>query len=476
MIRKNKLFPAVVLCVLLSLQTMAQDKVVSLNLSRVSLREVMTAVETQTDYRFSYRTAALDNDSANITIQRTLSVRDLLREVLPPRGLEYEMAGQTNIVVRKQEKTSATATSSVLSGTVYDKLGEPIIGANIIIAGTSTGTITDFDGRFSIEAATGQRLQVSYIGYRSQEIAAAQNMRVVLSEDTEQLEEVVVVGYGTQKKVNLTGAVSVVDAKDISNRSVANAAQALQGTDPGLNIVANSGSPDAGMQINIRGVSSLTSGASPLVLIDGVEGSLSRLNANDIESVSILKDASASAIYGAKASAGVVLVTTKSGAEGKAKISYSYRAGWSQNTTSTDYITTGYWSAKINDMFMTPKDGRNYTGYTEADYAELEARLNDKTENPARPWVVEQADGTYKYYANFDWYNWTYRKNRMQQEHNLSISGGNDKIKYYVSGRYFDQDGIFQQVNDYYKNYSIRAKLTAQIKPWVRFTTNCTVQ
>ena len=230
MIRKNKLFPAVVLCVLLSLQTMAQDKVVSLNLSRVSLREVMTAVETQTDYRFSYRTAALDNDSANITIQRTLSVRDLLREVLPPRGLEYEMAGQTNIVVRKQEKTSATATSSVLSGTVYDKLGEPIIGANIIIAGTSTGTITDFDGRFSIEAATGQRLQVSYIGYRSQEIAAAQNMRVVLSEDTEQLEEVVVVGYGTQKKVNLTGAVSVVDAKDISNRSVANAAQALQPT------------------------------------------------------------------------------------------------------------------------------------------------------------------------------------------------------------------------------------------------------
>ncbi len=472
MIRKNKLFSIVALCFLLSLQAMAQDKVVSLNLSRASLREVMTAVETQTDYRFSYRTAVLSNDSANITIQRTLSVRDLLREVLPPRGLDYEMAGQTHIVLRKQEQTAATAAPAVVNGTVYDKQGEPIIGANIIIAGTSTGTITDFDGNFSIEAVAGQRLQVSYIGYRSQEIAAAQNMRVVLSEDTEQLDEVVVVGYGTQKKVNLTGAVSVVDAKDISNRSVANAAQALQGADPGLNIVANSGSPDAGMQINIRGVSSLTSGASPLVLIDGVEGSLSRLNANDIESVSILKDASASAIYGAKASAGVVLVTTKNGAEGKAKISYSYRAGWSQNTTSTDYITTGYWSAKINDMFMTPKDGRNYTGYTEADYAELEARLNDKTENPARPWVVQQADGTYKYYANFDWYNWTYRQNRMQQEHNLSISGGNDKVKYYVSGRYFDQDGIFQQVNDYYKNYSVRAKLTAQIKPWVRFTTN----
>jgi len=437
------------------------------------LRQVIQMVEDQTGMLFVVNDEVDTQKQVSVNLKKA-SLSDALNKILTPIGVQYAIQDKHIVLSNKplQESTFVPSKQLTANGVVLDATGEPAIGATVMVKGTANGTVTDFDGNFSIDAKEGDILVFSYVGYQTQELRAGESMKIAMREDNELLDEVVVVGYGTQKKVNLTGAVSVVDSKDVNFRSVANAAQALQGTDPSLNIVSNSGSPDAGCSISIRGVSSLTTGAEPLVLIDGVEGSLSRLNANDIENVSILKDASASAIYGAKASAGVVLVTTKSGAENKARISYSFRAGLSQNTTSTDYISTGYWSAKINDMFMTPKDGKNYTGYTEADYQELYARINDKTEDPSRPWVFTNPDGSYKYYANFDWYNWMYKKNRFQQEHNLSISGGTDKVKYYISGRYYDQNGIFQQVNDYYKTYSLRAKITAQLAPWVRFTNN----
>jgi TonB-linked SusC/RagA family outer membrane protein len=300
-----------------------------------------------------------------------------------------------------------------------------------------------------------------------------QELQITISEDDKLLEEVVVVGYGTQKKVNLTGAISTVTAKDINNRPVSNAAMALQGIAPGLNITVNSGTPNGSYNLNIRGISSLSSSSvNSLILIDGVEGSLSRITANDIDSISVLQDASASAIYGAKASAGVILVTTKKGSAGEAKISYAGRYGWASPTTSTDYITTGYWSAFINDKFLNTFTGKGYTNYTDADYAELWARVNDKTEHPDRPWVVPQADGTYKYYANFDWYNYLYKKVHPQQEHNLSISGGNEKVQYYVSGRYYDNRGIFKIQEDYFNSYNLRSKVSVNLKPWLRFTNN----
>ncbi len=364
------------------------------------------------------------------------------------------------------------ATPLVADGVVMDDQNEPVIGAAVQVKGTTIGTITDFDGKFTIETEKGAVLQFSYLGYQPLEMHAATDMKIVMHEDNELLDEVVVVGYGTQKKVNLTGAVSVVDEKTINSRPVPSAVQALQGADPSLNIVQASGDPAAGYEMNIRGASSLTSGATPLVLIDGVEGSLSRLNANDIESVSILKDAAAASVYGARASAGVVLITTKSGKEGKITVSYDGRVGWSQNTTSTDYITTGYWGAKINDIFMTSYQGCGYTNYTEEDYAELWARVNDKTENPARPWVIVQPNGTYKYYANYDWYDHLYKKTRLQHEHNLSIRGGNDKVNFYVSGRYYHQDGMMAVAADPYDNLSFRTKLDAKITNWLTFSNN----
>lgn len=453
----------------LTLLVMAQNA--SLDYTNTPLKTIFASIEKQTGWTISYAQPIVDpNQKVSIHVQ-DVSVEHVLEMIFADKDISYRIEGTS---VYLNAKTTPTQTNAPLmaDGVVVDATGEPTIGATVMVKGTTNGTITDFNGAFNIEVKEGDVLLISYVGYQAQEVKAAKNLKVVLKEESELLEEVVVVGYGTQKRVNLTGAVSVIDEATLTNRPVATAALAIQGADPGLNLTVNSGSPDAGYSLNIRGMSSLTSGAEPLVLVDGVESSLSRVNANDIESISILKDASAAAVYGARASAGVVLITTKSGGDGKASVTYSGRVGMLQNTTSSDYITTGYESARIADLFNKAYNGSSYTNYTEEDYQQLYACINDKTENPSRPWVVTQSDGSYRYYANFDWYNYLYQKNRIQHEHNLSIQGGNDKVKYYVSGRYFYQDGILKVQNDDYRNASMRSKISTKINSWLRFTNN----
>jgi TonB-linked SusC/RagA family outer membrane protein len=289
------------------------------------------------------------------------------------------------------------------------------------------------------------------------------------------LDEVVVVGYGSQKKVNLTGAVSVIDQKDIVGRPTPNMATALQGIDPALNLTMSAGGPGAGYEFNIRGVASINNSSTtkPLVLVDGVEMDLARVNSNDIESVSILKDASAAAICGSKAAAGVILVTTKSGKEGLApQVTVDVKAGWKAPTTEHDFITQGFWSAYISDIFMLQHTKTAMTTYTDADYAELWMRINDETENAERPWVVTQNDGTYKYYANFDWYDQLYNSNRPMQDYNISLKGGNDRINYFISGRYFMEDGMYKQNTDRWHQITQRAKVNINIKPWLHYGVN----
>lgn len=382
-------------------------------------------------------------------------------------------------ILSLQAQVESKGTTRPIKGVVIDKMtDEPIIGASIAVKGTATGTITDFDGQFTIEATTGQYLQISYIGYESyeQRVAANNDMyRITLAEATSELDEVVVVGYGSQKKVNLTGAVSVIDQKDIVGRPTPNMATALQGIDPALNLTMSAGGPGAGYEFNIRGVASINNSSTtkPLVLVDGVEMDLARVNSNDIESVSILKDASAAAIYGSKAAAGVILVTTKSGKEGLApQVTVDVKAGWKAPTTEHDFITQGFWSAYISDIFMLQHTKTAMTTYTDADYAELWMRLNDETENAERPWVVTQNDGTYKYYANFDWYDQLYNSNRPMQDYNISLKGGNDRINYFISGRYFMEDGMYKQNTDRWHQITQRAKVNINIKPWLHYGVN----
>ena len=255
---------------------------------------------------------------------------------------------------------------------------------------TKEAVITDGTGAFTITASNGQILRVEMLGYQDAEVTytGVSPITIVLQEDNQLLDDVVVVGYATQKKINVTGAVSSISGDQLNARPVTSAFQALQGADPSVNIQTGSGNPSSSSSINILGVPSVN-GGSPLILIDGVPGvSLNHINASDIKSVSVLKDASASAIYGAKASAGVILVTTKSGSEGRTKVSYSFQGGWIMPTTSTDFISTGYDWAKAVDEVYYARYGYSAFTYTEEDWAQLEARRYDKTENPDRPWQV----------------------------------------------------------------------------------------
>ncbi len=453
----------------------AYAQTIDFKVSDTSVRQAVLLFQKQTGLSVSVDADKLDMNRTVSVNARNRTPEDVLRSIFKGQNIDCTYSGKTLVVAPAGKAAPEKKSRPRLTGTITDEnnVGEPLIGATVTNLSTGQAVVTDIDGNYSIAAAPGEKLRVSYVGFNPAdvEVGDSDTLNVAISEANNALNEVVVVGFGTQKKMNLTGAVSVINSDEVNGRPVASAATALQGLDPAMNIGINSGRADAGYTIDIRGAASLNS-SSPLILVDGVEMPLSRVNPNDIESVSILKDASASAVYGAKASAGVVLVTTKSGTESRPTVSYNGRFGWAQNTTSTDYITSGYEWGKVVDRFNYIYSNQNYLKYGEDDWAELEARRYDKTENPERPWVVVGEDGNYKYYGNFDWYNYYFRRTRPQQEHNVTLSGGNDRVKYYVSGRYYHADGMMNIVNDPFRSYNFRAKLTVNIAKWVKFSTN----
>ncbi|MEG1935874.1 MAG: TonB-dependent receptor plug domain-containing protein, partial [Rikenellaceae bacterium] len=339
--------------------------------------------------------------------------------------------------------------------------GVPIIGATVLLKGTSKGDITNAEGKFNVtvNSADPKELLVSFMGYKTKTIAipaTVGNLNIVLESDNLVVDEVVVVGYGTQRKANLTGAVMQVGSEELVNRPVANVSQMLQGALPNVNITFSTGAPDATGKINIRGQASIN-GGDPLVLIDGVPGSIDRINPSDIESVSVLKDASASAIYGARGAFGVILVTTKKAKSGSMSVSYSGFFAMSSPTVSTNFMTNGYESTMLNDEAFLRAVGNTYTRYSEEDYHELEIRRYDKTENPDRPWtVIKEFKGKqiYNYYGSYDWWNTIFNENQPSHSHSINMSGGNDKINFMLSGNYYAKDGIMRIDRDKYKRYN----------------------
>lgn len=465
-------------CLLLAGQMTLSAQNVSFSSNKVTLKSAFEKIEKESKYKIAYNSSQLDANRSVTLTKKSDDVFGMLNQLLKGTNFTYEMEGNY-IVIKPQQKAKPQAHGKKIKvrGVVKDETGEPVIGATVMEKGTTTnGVVTDLDGNYTIEIPADGMLAVSYIGCKDQDIKVngREVINVNLADDNKVLSEVVVVGYGTQKKANLTGAVSMITADDINNRPVSNAAGALQGADPSVNLTFNSGSLDSGYSIDIRGVASIN-GGSPLVLADGMEVNLSQINPNDIESISVLKDASASAIYGAKASSGVILITTKSGkdSEGKASISYNGRVGWKQNTTSTDFIHTGYDHVNIVNQFYEAYQGKLMANYTDKDLQMLYDRRNDdKTENPDRPWTVVGDDGKYYYYGNFDWYDYFYRKTRPEQEHNISVTGGNDKVNYFASGRFFTQDGIFNIYKDNYQNVSFRGKLNAKLSKHLTYSVN----
>jgi len=369
------------------------------------------------------------------------------------------------------------AQGQTVSGTVVDSSGEAIIGASISVKGTTNGSISDIDGNFTISAAPNATILITYLGYISQEVIATpgKKIHIVLQEDNKMLDEVVIVGFGVQKKVNLTGSVGVATAKDIESRPVQNAVAALQGLVPGLNISnSGQGTLDAEKSINIRGMTTIgTSSGSPLVLIDGMEDNLSRINPQDIESISVLKDAAASAIYGSRAPFGVILVTTKSGSEGKTVINYNNSFRYSKPINMPEMSNSWEFINNFNDAQMN-HNGQRFRYFTTKDlngnyFSDLVKQYYDGELDPLDT-MRPKADGSWNHdysFGNVNWMDEYYKDWSSSQEHNVSISGGSKSVNYYLSANYMDQDGLLKVGDDNYKRYAFTGKFGAKLNDYI---------
>ncbi|MDE6871182.1 MAG: TonB-dependent receptor [Bacteroidales bacterium] len=461
---------------MLNMTVFAQNKTVTIHEEQSSIQAILSKIEKQTKYLFVY-------DKAQIDVKRkvTLKVNDtpvsqVLDTLFAKTRVSYTLNGNNILLTIRKEQPAGQAAIKTIEGIVTDPDNEPVIGATIIEEGTDNGVISDMDGKFSIRIHQGAKLSVSCIGMttRTVQTEGKNFISVILGVDSKMLDEVVVVGYGTQKRVNLTGAISTVTSKDFADRPSTSATHMLQGKVPGLNITTSSGTPGNSASINIRGTNSIN-GGNPLVLIDGVEGDLGRINPADVESISVIKDASSSAIYGARASFGVLLVTTKDGSDGKVKVSYNGRFGWTRPTASVDFETRGYYSVLTANTFWNAYTGVNYMNYTEDDMLELWLRRNDKTENPARPWtVVKERNGrpTYYYYANTDFWHYLYRENKPMMNHDVSVTGGTKKLKYMLSGGYNWEEGMIRKDSDVFQKANFRSKISFDINDYINISNN----
>lgn len=370
--------------------------------------------------------------------------------------------------------------ADVLKGTVTDSQGEPIVGATVKVKGTTGGTISDIDGNFTVKAPAGAVLEISYVGFKTIEMKATSGMKVKLLEDSKQLNEVVVVGFGTQKKTNLTGSVAMVDGEDLAARPVTTAAQALQGMVPGLQITQSSGSMDATASINVRGTATIGQGSSgsPLILVDGSEADINTINPQDIESISVLKDAAASSIYGSRAPFGVILITTKKGKNGKVTVNYNNSFRFSSPIRQKHMMNSVDFAAWMNDSYYNSGWGT----YFNSDWMK---RIQDyQNAKPVGPGTRQLADGTLVYgisssngqvwddgYGNgiddVDWYDAIYKNTTFSMEHTASVSGGSEKFNYYASFDYLNNNGLMKLSDDKFNRYASNARLNGKITDWL---------
>jgi len=375
--------------------------------------------------------------------------------------------------------TSVFAQRVAITGTVSDESGSPLTGATVQVKGSTVGALTDSDGKYTIEVPGPDAILVySFVGYLPVEIQVANQKAInaTLKENVQGLNEVVVVGYGTQKKLNLTAAVDQVTNESLENRPVPNLTQGLQGVMPNLNIKLLDGKPIQAPSFNIRGTTSIGQGGSALVLIDGVEGDPSLLNPNDIASISMLKDAAAASIYGARGAFGVVLITTKDPTKGQTSVTFSSNVANKRPVAVPDFVTDGYtWVRMFTEAFVNgdgsfPQNINKTLKVSQAYLDDFKAKVDSG--QPYNPVEINPVTGEYVYYGSTDFYHELYNNSLMAYDNNLSISGSSDKAAYLVSGRYLKQDGLFRYNTDDYNMKNFRGKGSVQVFPWLQITNN----
>ncbi|MGL5318204.1 MAG: TonB-dependent receptor [Bacteroidales bacterium] len=426
----------------------AQSQKVSLNVDKTSLKNVLSLIEKQTNYRFSYRDAVLPAQSDISYNEENITVKDVLTSILSAKNLSFSVNG--NNISISPKKGGATKR---ITGTIIDNTGEPVIGANVVVEGTTDGTITDFDGNFTLNAPEGGNIKVTYIGYEPMLVAANANapMKITLKDDSQALEEVVVVGYGTQKKVNLTGSVAAISSDDIKDRVQTNVLSAVQGTVPGVTIISRPGQTPS---INFRGRGNLGS-SEPLYVIDGAIADatfFSNLDPNSIESISFLKDAASSAIYGSRAAYGVVLVTTKNGKKDKLNITYNGYVGVKNPTYLPDMVNSWEYAELLNEAFYNRDASK---GWNQA-YSNEQIEMFKNGSNPDM-------------YPNTDWADLVLKKNAITTQHSMNFSGGSEKIRFFSGLGYLFDDKYFPgQHSDRY-NFNVNA--SADLTDWITLKT-----
>ncbi|WP_280745213.1 MULTISPECIES: TonB-dependent receptor [unclassified Parabacteroides] len=433
----------------------SQKAEISLNLQDVTLEQALNAVKQQSEYSFWYRNEEINLDKLLSVHIEKQPINNVMDNLLADQGVNYTIDDKHIIIYKKAGESSnvpARQQDKRITGVIVDESNLPIIGANVIVKGTSLGTITDIDGKFSLEVPVNAILQVSYIGYTSKEVAVGNQstLRIILEEDSKTIDEVVIIGYGSVKKSNLTGAVSSIKTTELQQTPITSIDQGLAGRASGVQVTQTSGMPGAVASIRVRGSSSLQGGNEPLYVIDGFPvysgggfgetggksqmSGLATVNPGDIESIEILKDASATAIYGARAANGVVLVTTKSGKKGRDIVTFESSWGIQSVAKKIDLMNAQEYAALINEAYTNDGLSPYYNATQLAEIAKL-------------------GKGT-------DWQDELFRT-ALTQSYQLSFSGGDEKTTYAISGGYFDQEGII--INSEFKRYSLRLNLDRQM-------------
>lgn len=441
--RKMKLillFVAISFFQLSAVESYAQNAKINLSLSDVTLEEAIKTIEANTQFVFFFSNSAVDMTKHVDLNVKNGNIKEVLNQILS----SYKYRIEDNKIVLLGEVQQ----DGKIWGVVSDAFG-PIAGANVVVKGTTNGTITDMDGRFSLDAPKGAKLQISYIGYITKELTVDTKTDYVIElvEDSQALEEVVVVGYGTEKKVNVIGSIAQIGSEKLENRSTPQLSNVLTGQMAGVTVIQRSGRPgNSGGEIRVRGVGSFggeSNKSDALVLIDGVPGKLNDVSSEDVESISVLKDASTAAIYGSRAANGVILVTTKTGKEGKVSVGYNGYVGFNTPTALPEFVDTWQYATLYNEAV-----GRE--AYTQEE-------------------IQKFRDGSDPdHYANARYLDEVFSRKGLQTGHDVTINGGNAENKYMVSFGYLKQNGIVEK-NDY-QRYNARVNLINEILPGLKLT------
>ena len=438
------------------LSAQEQSKRFSVKVDNITLKEAIEVIKKQGNYSFLIRNNDIDlNRKVSVNINNG-TINDVMGQLLAGTDVSYEVNGPRVIMFHAVTPQKEQEKVFVLKGRITDPTGEGVIGANVKVVDSTEGTITDMDGNFSLMVTPNARLSISYIGYATQEVVVKDQrpLNVTLKEDTRLIDEVVVVGYGVQKKANLTGAVSSVKMDDVlGDRPVVSVSDALKGAMPGLQITGNSGRPGEEMSFNIRGVNSLDKNGKPLVLVDNVEMDINMLDPNDIESVTVLKDAASSAIYGARAAFGVILIT-------KLSINYSNNFSFSRPANMPHKATPLQTVQAYKDMgTINYQSGQNVDTWL--------GLLKEYNANPsAYPDGYAMVDGLRYSLAETDLFD-DMMETGFQQTHNISVGGGTKDISYRFSFGMVNENGVLASDKDTYKRYNVSSYLRSDVFSWI---------